>query len=222
MTILDSIVNTSLALTIYSKNTLEVLSQLLTSNSTTRHHARPHLHLISTFPSHSSPSITTIAASLGSNVSIKHSIYREAYSEPASSYIIRSRASGSRTIVNYNELPEMTAKEFVDTVSRLRAGSEGPAGDEAQAPSSVEGSDTDYWFHFEGRIPDVTLRCVRYLRKAIPRVKISLEVEKPNREGLEDLAGEADVVFYSRSWAAAKGYGDAESCVRGQAERTKA
>ncbi len=31
--------------------------------------------------------------------------------------------------------------------------------------------------------------------------KISIEVEKPGREGLEELAAEADVVFYSRSWA---------------------
>jgi ketohexokinase len=27
------------------------------------------------------------------------------------------------------------------------------------------------------------------------------QVEKPNREGLVELAAEADVVFYSRSWA---------------------
>ena len=30
---------------------------------------------------------------------------------------------------------------------------------------------------------------------------VSVEVEKPNREGLVELAAEADVVFYSKSWA---------------------
>jgi ketohexokinase len=39
------------------------------------------------------------------------------------------------------------------------------------------------------------------LRDALPNARISVEVEKPGREGLPQLAAEADVVFYSRSWA---------------------
>lgn len=62
-------------------------------------------------------------------MSLDHSIYRESFNEPASSYIISSAGSGSRTIVNYNELPEMSLAEFEDI-----AGSVGG-----------EGS----WFHFE-------------------------------------------------------------------------
>ena len=42
---------------------------------------------------------------------------------------------------------------------------------------------------------------MRYLRQRFPAVKISVEVEKPGRAGLEDLAAEANVVFYSKSWA---------------------
>jgi ketohexokinase len=53
----------------------------------------------------------------------------------------------------------------------------------------------------KGRIPETTLQCIRYLRQALPGSTISVEVEKPNREGLVALAAEADVVFYSRSWA---------------------
>lgn len=53
----------------------------------------------------------------------------------------------------------------------------------------------------KGRIPEVTLECMRYLRRRFPIIKISVEVEKPGRAGLEDLAAEADVVFYSKSWA---------------------
>lgn len=54
---------------------------------------------------------------------------------------------------------------------------------------------------FQGRIPDVTLLCMQHLRERHPTVKISVEVEKFGREGLEDLAALADVVFYSKSWA---------------------
>jgi ketohexokinase len=53
----------------------------------------------------------------------------------------------------------------------------------------------------KGRIPDVTIVCIRYLRKHFPDVKISIEVEKPQREGLEALANAADVIFYSKTWA---------------------
>ena len=42
---------------------------------------------------------------------------------------------------------------------------------------------------------------MKYLRQYHPNVKISVEVEKPGREGLEALAAIADVVFYSKSWA---------------------
>ncbi|KAL8979031.1 MAG: hypothetical protein Q9177_006244, partial [Variospora cf. flavescens] len=55
--------------------------------------------------------------------------------------------------------------------------------------------------HFEGRIPDVTRGCIQHLRHNHPNVKISVEVEKYGREGLQSLAVLADVVFYSKSWA---------------------
>lgn len=54
---------------------------------------------------------------------------------------------------------------------------------------------------FQGRIPDITIECMRYLRKCYPAITVSVEVEKPAREGLQMLAAEADVVFYSKSWA---------------------
>lgn len=53
----------------------------------------------------------------------------------------------------------------------------------------------------KGRIPDVTLQSMQHLRQCFPLVTISVEVEKPDREGLQDLATLADVVFYSKSWA---------------------
>jgi hypothetical protein len=42
---------------------------------------------------------------------------------------------------------------------------------------------------------------MQYLRKHHSPAGISVEVEKPNREGLEELALLADMVFYSKSWA---------------------
>ena len=42
---------------------------------------------------------------------------------------------------------------------------------------------------------------MQHLRQHHPTVKISVEVEKPGREGLQELAALADVVFYSKSWA---------------------
>ncbi|KAL8646879.1 MAG: hypothetical protein Q9210_005877 [Variospora velana] len=49
---------------------------------------------------------------------------------------------------------------------------------------------------------------------------ISVEVEKPGREGLQSLAILADVVFYSKSWAQGNGYKSAEECLRAQATLT--
>lgn len=53
----------------------------------------------------------------------------------------------------------------------------------------------------QGRIPETTLQCIQHLRLHHPQSRISVEVEKPGRDGLRELAREADVVFYSRSWA---------------------
>jgi len=53
----------------------------------------------------------------------------------------------------------------------------------------------------QGRIPDTIQSCIRLLRNVLPKATISVEIEKPGREGLPELAAEADVVFYSRSWA---------------------
>ena len=53
----------------------------------------------------------------------------------------------------------------------------------------------------QGRIPETVQNCIRLLRNLLPKATISVEVEKPGREGLSEWAAEADVVFYSRSWA---------------------
>ncbi|KAI2779516.1 Ribokinase-like protein [Daldinia loculata] len=177
-------------------NTLEVLQQLLRERADDGgRDIKPYL--ISCLPSADAPATATIVDSFGpeSLVDFTRCIFREDQRQPASSYIIRSEATGSRTLVNYNDLPEMTIGEFVAAADEL--------GDDA-------------WFHFEGRIPETTLQCIRHLRRSFPNTRVSVEVEKPGREGLEDLAAEADVVFYSRTWAESKRYGSAQQCLSAQ------
>lgn len=107
-------------------NSLEVLQQLVQPQDAIR------MYLISPLPSKSSPAAQRIKASFGesSPVSLEHSLYRETYTEAASSYIIRSEQTGSRTLVNYNDLPEMTVGEFETIVQKFSP-------------------DDETWWHFE-------------------------------------------------------------------------
>ncbi|PLB45259.1 pfkB family kinase [Aspergillus steynii IBT 23096] len=179
-------------------NSLEVLKQLTGQGASA---AGVSLDLVAVLPAKSSIASQQIRSALEPRVRLDHCIYREEFNEPASSYIIKSQSSGSRTIVNYNELPEMTVNEFTQV---------------ADDRGSKAG-----WYHFEGRIPDVILACIRYLRERHPSVRVSVEVEKPGRPGLQELAAEADVVFYSKSWAQGNGYGSAEECLRKQSLLTR-
>lgn len=70
-----------------------------------------------------------IRAELEPSVRLDRCIYREEFSEPASSYIIKSLVSGSRTIVNYNELTEMSVDEIKGVVDNV--------------------GERTGWFHFE-------------------------------------------------------------------------
>lgn len=229
-------------------NTLEVLQQLQQIDN---HRDRPQidLKLVATLPAASSPQISFIKSSFeipsvindhdivrinkhdcahdtiepSSRIDLSHCIYREYCSEPVSSYIISDASTGSRTIVNHNDLQEMTFDEFkviadrvVDTkrVEKLRA------------LETEKATPTQLWYHFEGRIPETTLKCMQYLRQQmtstwnniIHSLVISVELEKPKREGLQDLIKYADFVFCSRSWAEGEGYGIAEHCIFEQEE----
>ena len=112
-------------------NTLEVLQQLLLSH---QQGVDIKPYLVSCLPGEDSPATRRIIDSFGpdSPVDLRHCIYRPGHAEAASSYIIRSEQSGSRTLVNYNDLPEMTAAEF-ERVARSF------------------GADQETWWHFEVR-----------------------------------------------------------------------
>ncbi|OQE28735.1 hypothetical protein PENSTE_c003G08096 [Penicillium steckii] len=176
-------------------NTLEVMDQLANASSQDL-----SMNLVTVLPARSSVASQQLLSDLEPRIRMGNCFYREGFEEPASSYIIKSQATGSRTIVNYNALPEMEVAELIHVLDGL-------------APDTA-------WFHFEGRIPKILLACIEHLRKHFPSVRISIEVERPGRAGLEDLARTANVVFYSKSWAINKGYSSIETCLRAQCTQT--
>ncbi|MCG6861835.1 MAG: PfkB family carbohydrate kinase [Chromatiaceae bacterium] len=100
------------------------------------------------------------------------------------SYVVLSRASGSRTILHYRDLPELTAADF------------------AQVP--LDGFD---WVHFEGRDPKETASMMQDCVGRLPGIGISLEVEKP-RPGIETLFALPNVLIFSRHYARSRGCTD--------------
>lgn len=92
-----------------------------------------------------------------------------------------NRATGSRTIVHYRNLPEYDHQDF----------------------ARLDLSDVD-WIHFEGRAPDQLGPMLERARRRLPG-RISLEVEKP-RPGIEALFTLADRLLFSRHYAQARGY----------------
>ncbi|EJT80521.1 hypothetical protein GGTG_00517 [Gaeumannomyces tritici R3-111a-1] len=219
-------------------NTLEVLQQLLqggeasgggdiSSGSSSKTGAvHTQLHLLSPLPDASSPAAAQILGSFESGggggcfiVGSDLCLHRVGMTLPASSYIIRSEATGSRTIVSQVPLAEMTKDEFAGAVAAFATS------------NSDETAQDQSWWHFEGRIPETTLWCIRHLRCVLPSATVSVEVEKPGREGLPELAAEADVVFYSKSppWrrkgdggTESRGYRGPEQCLRGEARSSHA
>ena len=115
------------------------------------------------------------------------------------SYVTLSRATGSRTILHYRDLPELSAADF----SGIR----------------LEGYD---WVHFEGRDPEKTAPMVRdCARRRLPGTGISLEVEKP-RPQIESLFTGPDVLVFSRSYAESCGHTDPRRFLADQWSRTDA
>ncbi|KAJ9352081.1 hypothetical protein DTO027B9_6013 [Paecilomyces variotii] len=191
-------------------NTIEVLEQLIHIKEKQQEEKKKNDFeslspvLVTVLPARSSPAVQFVRDSFGAGVDLTHCLYRQDFHEPASSYIISSRRTSSRTIVNYNELPEMTHDEFNALIDRL----------------DVKHSGGGMWFHFEGRIPDVNLQNIKSLRNRLPAATISVEVEKPGRPGLQELAAEADVVFYAKGWAQNAGYTEPKAFLHAQAPLT--
>lgn len=106
------------------------------------------------------------------------------------SYITVNQQNGSRTIVHYRDLPELTAAAFMKI--------------------EVERYD---WLHFEGRNVSALGEMLSFARARVVDQPLSLEIEKV-REGLEDLIPWVDVVMFSRAYAQAQGFHDAIDFLR--------
>lgn len=113
---------------------------------------------------------------------------RVAAGESPISYITLARDTGSRTIVHYRDLPELTASDL------------------------ATGDLTAYrWVHLEARPNTNEIRRMqRLVREHNPRASISLEVEKP-RPGLEHCLHDPDVVLFSGDYARTQGFAAPEA-----------
>jgi ketohexokinase len=68
------------------------------------------------------------------------------------------------------------------------------------AVNSLENPESIAWIHFEGRIPDILFAAIPKIRNLLPHGTISIEFEKPDRPGLNDLLPLADVAFFSNTY----------------------
>jgi ketohexokinase len=114
------------------------------------------------------------------------------------SCVLLSRANGSRTIVHYRDLPELTASQF-----------------RAIDPRGYD------WVHFEGRESAETSAMFRDLLRRAPGCRFSVEVEKP-RPGVADLLIGPQMVLFSRAYALSLGYTDPRRFLVEQWMRTTA
>lgn len=168
-------------------NALEVFTQLLGDREKSTSSFEQYLFTV--LPDRLSADAKSVMQSLPD---VRPDLFQFRKDQPlaASSYITQSAQNLSRTIVSANPLDEMTVEEFKAGVAPL-----------INDPVIGNG---DVWIHFEGRIPEVLLPCVIWLRETYgygKKVKISVECEKPDRVGLKDVVPLADLVFYSKIWA---------------------
>ena len=122
-------------------------------------------------------------------ISLDYSIFRPEKGGFPVAYIIESESSHTRTIINHRNYPSFTAEQWRQSLE-------------------INGQlkcDFD-WLHFEGtQVEDVrqVLALVETLRN---KPTVSVEIEKPDRAGIEDLIPHANVVFFSRVFAISRGY----------------
>ncbi len=93
------------------------------------------------------------------------------------SYVLRSKTSGSRTIVHHRSLPEFSADVLV----------------------GEHLAEFD-WVHFEGRDPLAIGAMIGEVDAAAPMARTSLEVEK-HRPGIETLFPGVDILLFAKSYA---------------------
>ena len=106
------------------------------------------------------------------------------------SYITLNQRNGSRTIVHYRDLPELSSASIYN------------------APL-----EDAHWIHFEGRNVENTKQMLDYAKQHRPQLPVSIEIEKP-RDQLELLFPGADVYFFSRAFAGKQNFTSAAALLR--------
>ncbi|RMG58640.1 MAG: carbohydrate kinase [Gammaproteobacteria bacterium] len=114
------------------------------------------------------------------------------------SFVTLNAANGSRTIVHWRDLPELSATHFLDL--------------------PLEQFDA---FHFEGRNVDELIRMLQGLEGRRVDQPVSIEIEKP-RPGIEALFPLADVLIVSRAFARARGFDTAPALLDWLAPQSRA
>lgn len=104
---------------------------------------------------------------------------------PTSSVMLNAQ-NGSRTIVHFRDLPEVSFDFF--------------------AKIEIENYD---WLHFEGRNLPHLPGMLNISKTFLTHQPISLEVEKP-REGIEALFDKVNLIIFSHHYAKAKGFNNGE------------
>ncbi|KAG7381217.1 hypothetical protein PHYPSEUDO_006303 [Phytophthora pseudosyringae] len=116
------------------------------------------------------------------------------------SYILSSRATGSRTIVNSRNLAELSYEAFVKQLTLYRE-------------TNQEDANKPVWLHFEGRNLEEVERMMLFLRGSRPAAKISVEVESLRNDwgSAMKLISLADYAFISKDYVREKlGFQSAE------------
>lgn len=110
---------------------------------------------------------------------------RVANSTTPVSYITLNQNNGSRTIIHYRNLPELSANHVTQV----------PVGEA-------------HWIHLEGRNVIETRRIIDDIKQRAPDIPLSVEIEKP-REHLELLFTGVDTYLFSKAFAANQGFDSA-------------
>ncbi|KAG2787129.1 hypothetical protein PC129_g410 [Phytophthora cactorum] len=105
------------------------------------------------------------------------------------SYIVSSRATGSRTIVHSRNLVELSYEAFVKQFTLYR----GELQEDASKP---------VWFHFEGRNVDATQKMMLHVRENMPAAEMSIEIEALRNDwgSAMKLISLADYTFISKDY----------------------
>ncbi len=105
------------------------------------------------------------------------------------SHVTINTHNGSRTIVHYRDMPEVQFEHF--------------------AKIEIENYD---WLHFEGRNLENLKGMLNIAKTFLDKQPISLEVEK-DREGIEEILHQANVIIFSHHFAKQKGFNNGHELI---------